>query len=138
MAAYSIVAIIHVIVAVVGLGQISVLALLARRPELASTTLFRKIFQAVGISLILMLVTGVLLLWLSNWTYVSTGWMGFSFVLFLLLGALHGIGQSTVKKIAASGGSFVASPLIGKLRKVTLAMSLTLAVLVLLMEGKPF
>jgi hypothetical protein len=138
MTAYQIVAVIHAIVAVGGLGQISVLAFLARKPHFAHPELMRRLFKAVGGSLVIMLITGVALLWLSDWVYEHTWWFRISVILFLLLGAMHGIGQATVKKIEASGSTLASSPLIGKLRKVTLIMSLTLMATVFLMEGKPF
>jgi hypothetical protein len=138
MSLYSIVAALHVIAAVGGLGQISAIGVMARKPEFANLAFIRQLMKGVGGTLIVMLVTGVLLLWLSDWIYARAMWFNISFVLFLGLGALHGIAQSTVKKIAAAGQSLSATPLSSKLRTVSLLMSITLAAIVFFMEAKPF
>ncbi|HZK75598.1 MAG TPA: hypothetical protein VFD13_01705 [Candidatus Kapabacteria bacterium] len=138
MNAYSIVEVIHVIVAVSGLGSLTVIALMARKPEWASVPLLTRLFKVVGPSFGLMLLTGIALLWIAGWVYASTGWFRAAFLLFIVLGALTGIAQSTLKKIAASGTPFGSSPLLGKFRTLTLWANILLILIVFLMEGKPF
>lgn len=134
----SILAVIHLITAVCGLGLITALALMARKPGWANAIFMLQIFKIVVWSLIVMLVTGAGMLWATDWMAEHTWWFRISFMFFLALFAFHGIAQGTLKKIVASGTPLAASPLLGKLRTMTMLMSITLTLIVLLMEGKPF
>ncbi|HET6402106.1 MAG TPA: hypothetical protein VFH95_12000 [Candidatus Kapabacteria bacterium] len=138
MSLYSIVESIHVIVAVGGLGQLAVIAYVARKPEEGSLPLLKRLVTDVSGSLVVMLLTGIWLLWLENGIYAHTGWFGLSMLLFLALGALTGITRGTLKKIEASGVPIASSPLLGKLRALTLWADILLVLIVFLMEGKPF
>ena len=135
---YSVVESLHVIVAVGGLGQLSVAALLSQKPEWASVPLLLRLIRGASGSLVVMLLTGLWLLWLENGTYAHTGWFSASMLLFLAMGALTGIARGTLKKINAGGGTLAASPLLGKFRTLTMVANLLLLVIVFLMEGKPF
>jgi uncharacterized membrane protein len=137
MNTYAIVAALHVIAAVGGLGQISAVGVMTRRPEWASVPLMRHLFKSIGGTLIVMLLTGLALLWLSDWVYEHTWWFRISFILFLALGAFHGIAQATLKKIPESTSLSSAAQL-PKLRTMTLLMNIALIVMVYLMEAKPF
>jgi uncharacterized membrane protein len=135
---YAIVESLHVIVAVGGLGQLGVTALIGRNPEWGSVPMLQRLLRGVSGSLVVMLLTGVWLLGLANWTYAHAGWFSTSMLLFLAMGALTGIASATLKKIAASGGTLAASPLLGKFRTLTTLATILLLVIVFLMEGKPF
>jgi hypothetical protein len=134
---YTILLVIHVITAVGGLGQLSVFGLMTRMEEASNTVAMRRILKAAGISLIIMLLTGIGMLWLTNWHYEQFWWFRISFVLYLALGALHGIAQSTLRKATANGAILTGQPR-GKLTTIAIAMNVILAALVYLMEAKPF
>jgi uncharacterized membrane protein len=134
---YAIVAGLHVVAAVGGLGQISAIGVMARRPEWANVPLLRYLFRSVGWTLIVMLVTGVILLAMGQSALARQGWFSVSSLLFLALGAFQGIGQAAVKKMP-EGSPLSSAPQIGKLRTMSLLMSITLALIVFLMEAKPF
>ena len=138
MSLYSLLAAIHVIAAVGGVGQLSVIALMSRKPQHANLQLMLQLFRAVGGSLIIMLITGVAMLWITDWVYEHAWWLRIGFLLFVALGASHGIGQSTLKKIIASGQPLSTSALAGKLRTLMTVASILLVLIVFLMEGKPF
>src|ERR1035437_5819938 len=138
MAFNSTLAVIHLITAVSGLGLITSLALMARKPGWANAQFMLQIFRIVVWSLVIMLVTGVGMLWATDWTSEHTWWFRIAFMFFLALFAYHGIAQGTLKKIVASGTPLPTSPLLGKLRTMTMLMSVTLVLIVLLMKGKPF
>ena len=135
---YSIVAGIHVIIAVAGLGQLVAVPLIAGNPEWGSIPLLKRILRGASGSLIGMLLTGIWLLGLEGWTFAHTGWFSVSMVLFIALGALTGIASGTLKKIDRSGMPFPKSPLVGKLRTLTTLASIALVLIVFLMEAKPF
>jgi hypothetical protein len=136
MTMYAFVAGLHVVAAVGGLGQISAIGVMARKPEMANVALLRQLFRSVGWTLVVMLVTGVILLALNDWGYARAAWFSTASLLFLALGAFQGIGQAAVKKI--DSGDIARSPQFGKLRTMSMLMSITLFLIVFLMEAKPF
>lgn len=135
---YSVVESIHVIVAVGGLGQLGVAALVGRNPEWGSVPFLQRMLKGVSGSLVVMLLTGIWLLGLDNWTYAHAGWFSVSMLLFIAMGALTGIASATLKKISSSGNTLAASPLLGKFRTLTTWATILLLAIVFLMEGKPF
>jgi uncharacterized membrane protein len=135
---YAIVESIHVIVAVGGLGQLGVAALIGRNPEWGNVQLLKRLLRGVSGSLVVMLLTGVWLVWLANGAYAHAAWFSVSVLLFLAMGALTGIASATLKKIGAAGGTLASSPLLGKFRMLTMLATLLLLLIVFLMEGKPF
>lgn len=138
MSLYSFVAGLHVIVAVGGLGQLAIIPLVAGNPEWGSTPMLKRILVGASGSLVVMLLTGLWLLGLENWTFAHSGWFSVSMLLFLALGALLGISRGTLKKIDASVVPFQKSPLTPRLRILTTLASVTLVLIVFLMEAKPF
>jgi uncharacterized membrane protein len=135
---YAIVESLHVIVAVGGLGQLGVAALIGRNPEWGNVPLLQRLLRGVSGSLVVMLLTGVWLVVLVNGVYAHAAWFSVSMLLFLAMGALTGIASATVKKISASGSTLGASPLLGKFRTLTMVATILLLAIVFLMEGKPF
>jgi len=138
MALNSILAVIHILTAVGGLGLIMALQLMVRTPAQANAALAQQYLKWIGMSLILMLLTGVGMLWATGWLYEHTWWFRIGFLFYVALSAFHGIAQGTMKKIVASGEPLATSPLFGKLRTMTMLMSLALVLIIILMEGKPF
>jgi hypothetical protein len=133
---YSLLLVIHVIVAVGALGQLGVLGLMTRVPNSANPDIMKPILKAVGWGLVIMLLSGVGMLWLSAWVYVHSWWFRIAFILFIGMGAMHGIAAGTLRKNTSNG--VISSEALAKLKGLSIMMSLTLAVIVLLMEAKPF
>lgn len=138
MSLYSFVAGLHVIVAVGGLGQLVAVPLIAGNPEWGSIPLLKRLLRGASGSLVVMLLTGLWLLGLEGWTFTHAGWFSLSMLLFLAMGAFLGIASGTIKKIDRSGMPFSKSPMVGKLRTLTMLASIALVLIVFLMEAKPF
>lgn len=133
---YLIVLAIHVIVAVGALGQLGVLGLMTRIPNTANPVIMKRILAAAGSGLIIMLVSGLGLLWLSDWIFMHSWWLRIATLLFIAMGAMHGIASATLRK--GTTGNTVSSEALAKLKGLSIGMSVTLAIIVLLMEAKPF
>ncbi|MDP4200371.1 MAG: hypothetical protein Q8922_15225 [Bacteroidota bacterium] len=133
-----ILSVIHLLAAVTGLGLITALALMARKPGWANAQFMLQMFKIVVWSMVIMLVTGVGMLAATGWVFEQTWWFRISFLFFIALFAFHGIASGTLKKIIASGTPLPSSPMLGKLRTMTMLMCVALILIVVLMEGKPF
>jgi hypothetical protein len=138
MSLYVVLLVIHVITAVGGLGQLAVFGIMTTRPSEASISIMKRILLTAGISLLVMLLTGVGMLWLYDWVYERTWWFRISFILFIALGAMHGMASKSLKRVIAEDGSLPASSHLAKLRTLAILMNITLALIVFLMEAKPF
>ncbi len=138
MSLYSFVEALHVIVAVGGLGQLAAIPLIAGNPEWGNVALLKRMLLGASGSLVVMLLTGIWLLGLEDWTMAHAGWFSASMMLFLAMGALLGISRGTLKKIVVSNVPFSKSPLAGRLRALTTWASIALVLIVFLMEAKPF
>ena len=124
MNAYSLLASLHVL-AVVGAGLLLAVALGAKDPAL--TPLLSRLTRAVGLSLGALLLTGLGLVALSGNTWVHTWWFRISFLLYLALGALHGMSSRALKTQRLQRASSLA-----------FAACAVLALILVLMEAKPF
>jgi hypothetical protein len=133
---YLIFLVIHVIVAVGALGQLSVFGLMARVPNTANPEVMSRILKAAGGGLILMLLSGLGLLWLSDWMFMHSWWLRIAFLLFIAMGAMHGIASATLRKGTTNGK--ISSEALAKLKGLSMGLSLTLMLIILLMEAKPF
>ncbi len=127
----------HVIAAILGVGPILAMALLAsdseasKRPELLRyVVLLSRLIQW---ALLVMLVTGLLLLRQTGWAFAQTTWLRISFVLFLAVGAVLGFTNRPVRK-ALSGP---AAPDLRRVRQLTWLCTVLVAVIAFLMVTKP-
>jgi len=100
MAGYTHLLALHILFAVIGIGPVTVIALLAiKEPEGdALKTVMTRGRLILQPALLLMLLTGIGLLWVTGWSYMHTAWFLISFVLFIALGAFTGILQKNVRK----------------------------------------
>jgi hypothetical protein len=133
---YLVVLVIHVITAVGALGQLGVLGLMTRLPNTANPEIMSRILRAAGSGLVIMLLSGIGLLWLSDWMFMHTWWLRIAVLLTIAMGAMHGIASATLRK-GTSGGK-ISTEALAKLKGLAIGMSATLALIVLLMEAKPF
>jgi hypothetical protein len=133
----------HALIAVLGVGQVLGLLFLAgdaraggdRLP--ATLAMMKRLARVVGISLGLMLLSGIAVMIPTKGAPAAGWWFRIAFLLFILLGALNGILQRTLRTASgpASGGSADA---IGRLSTLTAAMVGVAAIIVILMASKPF
>ncbi len=135
MTFYGILLFLHVVTAVGGLGQLTVITVLTRPSGTPDAGAIKRILRAASGSLVVMLITGVALMWQGEWASVHTGWWGISMVLFLALGALLGMSQGALRKATAADGAAGGHT---KLNQLAIAMSVVLVLLVFFMEARPF
>src|SRR5207244_1871721 len=90
MTLYSFLLFVHVIAAVGGLGQLSVLGVMTRTSTTVDLALAKRILDAATGSLVVMLLSGIGLTWMVHWSFAQMWWFRLSMILFLLLGALLG------------------------------------------------
>src|SRR5258708_3966816 len=98
---YSTIVFLHVITAILGLGPLTVLAVLASGPTTASIPWdrFALFLRLIAWSLAGMFATGAVIIAFTHGALGETGWMRTSFGLFLLLGALHGLARRQLRII---------------------------------------
>jgi hypothetical protein len=137
MTLYSFLLFIHVATAVGGLGQIGAIGQLTRDPSTVNPASLKLLLRAASGSLGIMLLSGIGLTWMVNWSFAQSWWFRLSMILFLLLGFLLGMGQRELRAALAEPVPN-ASPALKSLHRLAIGMSLTLAALVFLMEVKPF
>jgi hypothetical protein len=120
----------HVLVAVLGTGQVAAIALLARTvrrtPHEDTYTLLRRLVRLFNASLLIMLVTGVAMALIVGPFFERTIWFRTSTLLVLVVGALAGMMGGAVKKRSAARAEGLAWGMVG-----------LVTVMVLLMVAKP-
>lgn len=125
MNVYSLVVALHVVSLSFCAGPVLALALV---PGELSPAAARRLSRVASIGLLFLLLTGAGALAMTGPTFVHTGWFRVSGVLFLVIGALLGVlGRSTRTPGSAS-----------KVRTLAWVVTVLLAVVVYLMEAKPF
>jgi uncharacterized membrane protein len=126
----------HVGAAVLGLGPILAIGLAGALPiePSAVVRLARSVLRLVGVSLILMLLTGLALAALDGWVPARQGWFHASLALYLGLGAMHGVAMRAAREQADEAS---ASARAARLRKLSWAMSATIGLLAVLMTLRP-
>ena len=134
---YSTIVSLHVVTVILGLGPLTALAIATSRPRPDSFSLERtaQLLRIVGWSLLGVLVTGAAIIALTHGALGETGWMRVSFLLFLFLGALHGLARRTLRRMERAAPA----PLPGKsLHRIAWAMCGLVIAITYLMEAKPF
>jgi hypothetical protein len=129
---YSLILVIHVLSAILGLGPVAAVAMLAamaRRNgalEPVSTPI-STLLKFSGFSLALLLVTGILLDLVADGAFRGTWWYRLSLLLMIAIGALHGISRGAARK-----------GLLARVEMLSYGMCALIAVMTILMEVKPF
>jgi hypothetical protein len=134
---YSTVVFLHVITAILGLGSLPILAVTVGRatPLLLPWDRVAQILVWVGCSLAGMFVTGAIIIAFTHGALEETGWMRTSFVLFLLLGALHGLARRQLRRIRTETAS---PPATKPLSGILWTMCGVITAITYLMEAKPW
>ena len=131
---------VHVVTAIVGVGQVAALAGLAAGPLTGSTgsaatwKALRRLAIAGNLSLAVMLITGLLLDYSVGGGYHHFWWFRISFLAFIALGGILGGVRRTVRKNLASPDDHA-------LRGVARAgwlMCAIIAFIAVLMQAKPW
>lgn len=135
---YSPLLVLHVLVAVLGVGSIASIALVAATSRRTS----QGAAQAVAwlgpllrysvVSLAAMLVTGVLMDLAVNGAFRNSWWFRGSALLLVATGALHGLTRRTVRSGSDSSAVF------RRVQRLAYGMCALVAVITVLMELKPF
>ena len=126
----------HVLAAILGLGPLTVLAILSSSPApVISVGWFARLNRIVGWGLGALLVTGVLIIGQTHGVLGKAGWTRVAVGLFVVLAVLHGIVRSRLKRNrdAAPDGA-LPSGLGWQLRP----MCGLVAAITYLMEAKPW
>ncbi len=117
---------IHVVTAVLGVGQIAAIAPLARSARLApheeTSALLRRLLVFFNYSLLVMLATGVLIALVVGPPFERTIWFRASSVLVLIVGALAGMMRGALKKKAALRAERLAWAMVGLVAIISLLM----------------
>jgi len=138
--AYAIAIALHVVIAILGVGQVAGLTVVAaaarRSPPVgpASWASLAQLARGASWSLLAMLLTGIWLEVLAGGAHGRSIWFPIAVVLFFAVGALLGITQRSVRKAKTTGD---ASVLDGIVARSAAACGLV-AIIAALMQLKPF
>jgi hypothetical protein len=132
----------HVLVAILGLGSVVSVAMMAatvRRTGRGVTevsTWIRPLLRLSAFSLAGMLVTGVIMIFVAGGGFHRAWWLRLSVLLLVVTGALHARARRALKTEPASEHD--ARLAIQRVERIAYAMSLLIATITVLMELKPF
>ena len=130
----------HVLIAVLGLGSIASVALVAAsaRRDGNSTDASRSIgllLRYSGLSLVTMLITGILLDVASGGAFRGAWWFRGSAILLLATGVLLGQARRALRSVGQGDGREVT---LRRVERIAYGMCAFLAAITVLMEVKPF
>ena len=132
----------HVVVAVLGVGSITSVAIVAgtsRRMSRVSTDVFaslRSLLRASGVSLGVMLLTGILLNVIAGGGFGRMWWFRGSALLLVVSGALHGVAGRAIR--TAAGGEEGSRTALRRVEGIAYGICALVAVIAVLMALKPF
>jgi hypothetical protein len=131
----------HVVVAVLGLGSIASIAIVAgtarrtdRVPDDVLVSL-RSLLRVSGVSLGVMLVTGVVMNIVAGNAFSPMWWFRGSALLLVATGVLNGLARRTVRVVPAGSDRRGA---LRRVERIAYGMCGLIAVIAVLMEMKPF
>jgi hypothetical protein len=130
---------VHVVTAVLGLGQVASVGVIASSSSTASVTpairvAIRRLTFGIQVAIALMMLSGVLIEYASGARFHETLWFRIGFFQLLALGALSGRMRKMLARLEASDGA-------GSLRAVAgmaWVMGAIVATATILMELKPW
>lgn len=131
MTSYVVLKILHVLVAVLGLGQAGALFVASWQKPVA-TPLTLRIAQIVAVSLLIMLLSGIGLMKMSGWSFAPTLWIRGSFFLMLI------IGFSASRIVKAGRSVDQSNDFATILRRHSTIIAVLAGTIVWLMTAKPF
>jgi hypothetical protein len=130
---------VHVVTAVLGLGQVTGLGVIASSAPTgpvvpATRTALRRLALGTTLAIALMMLSGVLIEYASGASFHETLWFRIGFFLLIALGALSGRTQRVLRKLESGndGGSLRA------VARMAWAMCAIVTIATILMELKPW
>jgi hypothetical protein len=133
--------VIHVVVAVLGLGSmlsIAVIAAMARRAAHAATDVTKwlaTLLRYSAVSLGAMLVTGILMDVVTRGAFREWWWFRVSALLLFLTGVLHARARRIVRQDPGTQGS---DAILRRVERIAYGICALVAAITVLMEAKPF
>jgi hypothetical protein len=128
MNVYLVALVTHVLVAILGLGSVVSVALMA--------AMVRPLLRVSAFSLAGMLLTGVVMISYAGGAFHQAWWLRSSVLLLVVTGALHARARRALKAEPASEHD--ARLAIQRVERIAYAMSFLIATITVLMELKPF
>ena len=142
MSLYLVALMAHVLVAILGLGSVVSVALMAAtvrrtgRGAAEAATWIRPLLRVSAFSLAGMLVTGVIIIAAAGGGYHRAWWLRLSVLLLVVTGAMHGLARRTLK--AEPANDHEARLVLHRVERIAYGMSTLIATITILMELKPF
>ena len=137
MTLYPVAVSIHVVTAILGLGQVAGIAILASSAQTeapvapATWTALGRLTRGTTWSLALMLLSGALIDYSVGGGYHEAWWFRLSFVLLVVLGAINGRTRRALRKREST-------PPLQRIARGAWSMCAIIAVVAVLMEVKPW
>jgi hypothetical protein len=140
---YQVALAVHALIAVLGVGQVLALVFLANEARAGSDRLpatlavMRRVARVIGISLGLMLLSGIGVMIPTRGAYGAAWWFRVAFLLFIVLGGFNGMLQRALR-VASGPASPGSAAAVARLSTLAWSMVGIVAVIVILMAAKPF
>jgi uncharacterized membrane protein len=132
----------HVLVAILGLGSVVSVALMAAtvrrtgRGAAEAARWIRPLLRVSAFSLAGMLVTGVLIIYGAGGGFHRAWWLRVSVLLLVVTGALHGLARRALKREPANDHD--ARLVLQRVERIAYGMTTLIGTIAVLMELKPF
>ena len=142
MSLYLIALVTHVVVAILGLGSVVSVALMAAtvrrtgRGAADAATWIRPLLRLSAFSLAGMLVTGIAMIVVAGGGFHGAWWLRLSVLLLVVTGALHARARRALKAEPANDQE--ARLVLQRVERIAYGMSTLIATITVLMELKPF
>jgi hypothetical protein len=101
MTAYAFTRLVHVLVAILGMGSITAGAVLARPGSGVAPNALRSLFRLAGASMGLMLVSGILLDYFASGAFHRANWFRLAMVATIGCGVAMGLARRTISQVLA-------------------------------------
>jgi hypothetical protein len=140
MSLYTALVCLHVVVAILGTGQVAALALgggIARRQKIApaaAAAWLRPVLFGLRVSLGTMFVTGVLLNLVADRAHEVWWWFRASAMLLVVTFVLHARARAALRRLEVEPGDAA----LRRIERTGWSMCATVAIITVLMQAKPF
>jgi uncharacterized membrane protein len=142
MSLYLVALVTHVLVAILGLGSVVSVALMARtarrsgRGAAEVSAWIRPLLRLSQFSLAGMLLSGIAIIFAAGGGYHRAWWLRLSVLLLVVTGALHASARRALKNEPANEHD--AALVLQRVERIAYGMSSLIATITILMELKPF
>ena len=134
MPIYTVVLCLHVITAILGLGQLAAATVLTTAGSSLPVVSLQRLMRWVMWSLLVMLVTGGALAGLVRGAFEHAWWLRLSVILFFVLGFLH----SRVRRALRKAEPVLDAGALRPINRILCAMCVCVAAITYLMQAKPW